>query len=104
MTDTILGEDAYVLASAFLEHRPPLTIPAFLPEGSSARNTADQQHDSYAIFGQADYHFTEQFVVTGGLRWTDENKEMTNIFTENPTPAPPGFHWLDRTGPQAKCR
>lgn len=98
-TDTILGEDAYILASAFLEIDPPL--PAFfLPAGSSARNTADQQHDSYAVFGQADYHFTEQLVMTGGLRWTDENKEMTNVFTENPDPAPPGFVGLTELAPR----
>ncbi len=98
-TDTLLGEDAYILASAFLGINPPLP-PFFLPAGSSARNTADQKHDSYAIFGQADYQLTDQLVMTGGLRWTDDNKEMTNIFTEDPTPAPPGFVGLTELAPR----
>jgi outer membrane receptor protein involved in Fe transport len=97
-TDTIIGEDAYVLAGAFLGIDIP---PSFLPTGSSALNTADQKHDSYAIFGQADYHFTDQLVLTGGLRWTDENKEMTNIFTENPDdPVPLGFYGLTELAPR----
>lgn len=96
-TDTILGEDAYVLASAFLGVNLPQ---AFLPPGSSASNAADQKQYSYAAFGQADYHLTEQLVLTGGLRWTDENKEMTNVFTENPTPAPPGFIGLTELAPR----
>ena len=98
-TDTILGEDAYILASAFLGIDPPLPQ-VTLPPGSSALNVADQKHDSYAIFGQADYHITEQWILTAGLRWTDENKEMTNIFTENPDPAPLGFVGLDELAPR----
>ena len=75
-------------------------LPSFCQRAVRRCNTADQQHDSYAIFGQADYHITEQFVVTAGLRWTYENKEMTNIFTENPTPAPPGFIGLTELAPR----
>lgn len=97
VTDTIIGKDAFVLASAFLG--TPI-LPEWLPAGSSAHNVADQEHDSYAVFGQADYHFTDQWVVTAGLRWTDENKEMTNIFTENPTPAPIGFFGLTELAPR----
>lgn len=98
-TDTILGEDAYILASAFLGIDPPLPQ-ATLPPGSSATNVADQKHHSYAIFGQADYNITDQWVVTAGLRWTDENKDMTNTFTENPTPAPLGFSGLTELAPR----
>lgn len=98
-TDTLLGEDAYILASAFLGIDPPLPQ-VFLPPGSSARNTADQEHDSYAIFGQADYKLTDQLLMTGGVRWTDENKEMTNVFTEDPTPAPLGFVGLTELAPR----
>ena len=97
-TDTIIGEDAYVLAGAFLGITLP---PAALPAGSSATNVADQKHDSYAIFGQADYHITDQWVLTAGLRWTDENKDMTNTFTENPDdPVPFGFYGLTELAPR----
>jgi len=94
-SDTILGPDASPVINANFGVSLP---PSFFPAGSSALNVADQTHYSYAAFGQADYHVTEQFIVTAGLRWTTENKDMTNIFTENPTPAPPGF---DLFGPFA---
>jgi outer membrane receptor protein involved in Fe transport len=87
-SDTILGPDASPVINANFGVSLP---PSFFPAGGSALNVADQTHYSYATFGQADYHVTEQFIVTAGLRWTTENKDMTNIFTENPTPAPPGF-------------
>ncbi|MEZ5504421.1 MAG: TonB-dependent receptor [Halioglobus sp.] len=81
-SDTIVGADA----------APLVGVPSsFFPGGSSALNVADQKHYSYAAFGQADYHLTEQWVLTAGLRWTSENKDMQNTFTENPDPAPPGF-------------
>jgi outer membrane receptor protein involved in Fe transport len=87
-SDTIVGEDLAPIASALVGFNIP---PAFFPAGSSALNVADQKHNSYAVFGQVDYHFTEQFILTAGLRWTSENKDMQNTFTESPTPAPPGF-------------
>lgn len=96
-TDTIIGEDAYVLASAFLNSDVPSE---WLPAGSSALNVADQKHESYAIFGQADYHITEQWILTAGLRWTSENKDMQETFTENPTPAPIGFYGLTELAPR----
>jgi len=97
-TDTIIGQDAYVLASAFLRVSLP---PSSLPAGSSALNTADQEQDSYAIFGQADYYLTDELVLTAGLRWTDENKDMKNVFTENPNdPVPFGFFGLTELAPR----
>jgi outer membrane receptor protein involved in Fe transport len=96
-TNTVLGEDAYVVASAFLGTPIP---PAFLPADSYSRNVADQDHDSYAVFGQADYRLTEQLVLTAGLRWTNEDKDMQETFTENPDPAPPGFIGLTELAPR----
>ncbi len=87
-SDTIVGADAAPLISANFGIPIP---PKWFPAGSSALNIADQTHYSYAGFGQADYRVTEQFIVTAGLRWTAENKDMQNTFTENPTPAPFGF-------------
>ena len=73
------------------------------PAGSSALNIADQEHNSYAMFGQADYNVTEQFIVTAGLRWTSENKDMTNTFTENPTPAPARIPAVRGNSAQGRC-
>jgi iron complex outermembrane recepter protein len=99
-TDTIVGADTAALATAFLG-LPPGSIPqSFFPPGSSALNVADQEHDSYAVFGQADYRITEQIIVTAGLRWTNENKDMQNTFTENPDPAPAGFSQFPPLAPR----
>ncbi len=88
-TDTIVGEDTTALVRALtgISGLPD----SFFPAGSSALNVADQTQYSYAAFGQADYRLTDQWTVTGGLRWTAENKDMQNTFTESLTPAPPGF-------------
>ena len=99
--NTILGEDSYVLGGFFIAPTAPVpAIPqSFLPPGSYSRNNADQKHNSYAIFGQADYNITDQFVVTAGLRWTKENKEMTELFTGT-EPTPPGFAGLVELSPR----
>ena len=99
--NTILGEDSYVVGGFFLLPLAPVpAIPqSFLPPGSYSRNNADQKHHSYAIFGQADYKITEQFVVTAGLRWTKENKEMTELFTGT-EPTPVGFAGLVELSPR----
>jgi len=54
----------------------------FIP-GMTASHTAKQDHESWAIFGQFDYHLTENLIVTAGLRYTEEEKEMTTVFSEN---------------------
>lgn len=99
-TDTIVGADTVALATAFLG-LPPGSLPqSFFPPGSSALNVAHQEQYSYAAFGQADYRVTEQFIVTAGLRWTSENKDMQNTFTESPDPAPPGFSQFPPLAPR----
>ena len=40
---------------------------------------AQQDTRSMAIFGQAEFHLTEQFSITGGLRYTDDDKELEVI-------------------------
>jgi iron complex outermembrane receptor protein len=97
-SDTIVGADLATVAGANFNID---LDPEWFPAGSSALNIADQEHNSYAVFGQADYNVTEQFIVTAGLRWTSENKDMTNTFTENPTPAPAGFPLFAAIAPRA---
>ncbi|WP_263143909.1 TonB-dependent receptor [Pseudomonas sp. RIT-PI-AD] len=36
----------------------------------------DQGSESYALFGSATYHFTDDFALTAGLRWTRERKDI----------------------------
>ncbi|MEH6587899.1 MAG: TonB-dependent receptor [Halioglobus sp.] len=74
VTDTIVGEDTTGLVGLFGD--------AF-PAGTGSRNVTEQEHQSYAVFGQFDYNLSESFVLTAGLRWTKEKKDMQNVFTED---------------------
>lgn len=62
---------------------PPL--PLFQP-GSGARNSMQQDHEAYAVFGQADYDLTEKLRLTAGLRYTREEKELDGVFTQGRAP------------------
>jgi outer membrane receptor protein involved in Fe transport len=71
--DTIVGEDTGQLVG----------VPAALfPAGGLSRNVSVQDNKAYAVFGQVDYNLTDSLVLTGGLRWTREQKDMQNFFTE----------------------
>ena len=48
--------------------------------------------DALAAYLQVDYHVSEQLAVTGGVRWTDETKDIA--YTPNPT-WPNGFSSAD---------
>ncbi len=44
--------------------------------GSRRRHeVANVQTDSFSLFGQVDWHISEVFDLTGGLRWTTEDRE-----------------------------
>ena len=62
---------------------PPL--PLFHP-GSGARNSMRQDHEAFAVFGQADYDLTDTLMVTAGLRYTHEDKELSGVFTQGSAP------------------
>lgn len=70
----IVGEDFTVLTGAFGD--------AF-PAGSSSLDVAEQDNKSYAIFGQFDYSVTDKLLLTAGLRWTKEKKNLQNRFTDD---------------------
>ncbi|MCB2253757.1 TonB-dependent receptor [Pseudomonas chlororaphis] len=42
----------------------------------------DHKTDSYALFGNLTYDFTDDFTVTGGLRWTQEKKDIDLDLTQ----------------------
>jgi outer membrane receptor protein involved in Fe transport len=93
--DTNVGADTGVLVGL----PPSLAISAF-PAGTGSRNIAAQDHSTYALFGQFDYNLADNLILTAGLRWTQEDKDMTNVFTEDASAVPgavgtPGWgFWL----------
>ncbi|GHD20221.1 TonB-dependent receptor [Halioglobus japonicus] len=54
-------------------------------DGSFDVNTQD--HTSYAAFGQVDYNITDDLILTAGLRWTYEDKDLENIYTDDAPPS-----------------
>jgi iron complex outermembrane receptor protein len=50
------------------------TVPRNLLDGYTSRFRADSTTDSYALFGQLDWHLTDRFTFTPGIRYTDDHK------------------------------
>ena len=71
-----------------LEAIPSFPLPSLplFPPGSGAKNSMRQEHEAYAVFGQADYHLTTTLVLTGGLRYTYEDKSLSGVFTQGSAP------------------
>jgi iron complex outermembrane receptor protein len=87
----------WILGSHFfhedLDSSAQRTIPiGLLPNGSSNQLGAtnpvyrnlnyDHNTDSYALFGNVTYDFTDKFSLTGGLRWTLEKKDIDLNLTQ----------------------
>jgi len=53
------------------------------PAGTGFDHVAAQEHESYALFAQFDYQFTDELTLTAGIRYTDESKDLATEFTEN---------------------
>ncbi|MEM8659963.1 MAG: TonB-dependent receptor [Pseudomonadota bacterium] len=74
-----LGEDVVLLGEQqedFLDLLPPGTPNvAFVAQpGDSLRARTILETENYAVFGQSTYHISDVWRVTGGLRWTYEEK------------------------------
>ncbi len=54
----------------------------------SLGNTFQQKSTSKAVFGQLEWDFADRWKLTGGLRYTEEDKELNNVST--PWTAEPG--------------
>jgi iron complex outermembrane recepter protein len=53
------------------------------PAGTGFDHVAKQKHKSYALFGQFDYKLTDELTLTAGIRYTDEKKDLSTVFSEN---------------------
>jgi outer membrane receptor protein involved in Fe transport len=59
------------------------TDPGFAPA-----TTLEQNNKSWAVFGQASYKATEALTLTGGLRYTSDDKDLKVISSPNSNVAP----------------
>ncbi len=79
--------DAFRTTGVGKDTAPLVSLPpnAFIA-GTGSRDTSTQEHESYAVFGQFDVNLSDSFLLTAGLRWTKEDKEMQNIFEDDAPP------------------
>jgi outer membrane receptor protein involved in Fe transport len=77
--ELLVGIDALSVATNGLIAPSAAPAPAF----SAFDHRAEQEHETYAIFGQVDYRLSDKFTLTAGLRYTDESKELSTVFSEN---------------------
>jgi iron complex outermembrane receptor protein len=79
-----LGEDSEALAGFFagipLE---AIFMGGFFPPDGWANDLNEQEHESWAVFGQFDYLLTDTLTLTAGLRYSDEHKDLTSTYTES---------------------
>ena len=78
-----LGEDFLTIASQ--EIGPVIRLIA--APGDYLFGKGVWNNDTFAIYGQATWHMNERWHLTGGLRWTDEEREA-DLFSDNVSTAP----------------
>ena len=89
-----LGPDFVPIASQVIS--PGLGAIAASGDYGYYQNTWD--NETVAIFGQATWHLSDNWHLTGGLRWTDEERDA-ELFGASVSTAPlpslggPVFHW-----------
>jgi iron complex outermembrane recepter protein len=57
------------------------TFPFFVPP-----TTVRHENTAWAVFGQVAYDISDNTTLTGGVRYTDDEKDMTTLETPNPQP------------------
>ncbi|MDZ7644702.1 MAG: TonB-dependent receptor [Woeseiaceae bacterium] len=57
------------------------TFPFFVPP-----TTVRHQNEAWAVFGQVSWSLSDATTLTGGVRYTDDEKDMTTGSTPNPQP------------------
>jgi iron complex outermembrane receptor protein len=56
---------------------------AFFADDGFAVDFNEQEHESWAVFGQFDYALTETLTFTAGLRYSEEDKELTALYGDS---------------------
>ncbi|MFQ5548030.1 MAG: TonB-dependent receptor [Woeseia sp.] len=70
------------------------------PIDSFSADTMSQEHESYAVFGQVDFQLGDNFTVTLGARYTEEDKTIIGSFTQGAQGPPPDLDALALVGCQ----
>lgn len=71
-------QQAQLAAPCYYIGAPTYCAPAPAnPERNFADQNATLESKAFAVFGQATYEFNDQFALTGGLRWTRDEKTGT---------------------------
>jgi len=71
---------------------------AWFPADGFVTTANQQEHESWAAFGQFDYQLSEAWTLTAGLRYTEEEKELEAQYTE--TNAGFGFSFFPPLAPR----
>ena len=62
------------------------------------QTTVDQSNQSFALFGNSTYRFTDAFSLTGGLRWTWEKKDLALNLLQYQTADTSSGAWWTKEG------
>ena len=82
-----LSDDPTVAAVNQVRFGTPFPLP-FATQGQFGFLDAKQDTDYYALYGHATWHINDQFSLTGGLRWQNENKDGKLVqYTNDPSPS-----------------
>lgn len=73
------GEDTYLVASVFVDFPLP---PSAFPANGFSTNISEQEQQAWAIFGQVDWQLQDDLILTLGLRYTEEEKELNAFYTQ----------------------
>ncbi len=83
------------LGSLFINQQFPITVrspasptPVSRPQANGTYNYNKANLQSYAAYAQATYNITDQFSVTGGVRYTRDRKEFFNASANGRLPLP----------------
>ena len=74
------GADSATIAAAATAANPYSLAADTFPAGAYARDIMKQDHKSYAFFGQVEIPVKDHWSITAGLRYTNDEKDMTGTF------------------------
>ncbi|MFQ3334226.1 MAG: iron complex outermembrane receptor protein [Woeseiaceae bacterium] len=75
--------DAQAAGYALSVNPFPVGAASSFPDGAYARDVMKQKHKSYAFFGQVDIPVQDNWTLTAGMRYTNEDKTMNGTFTNS---------------------